>query len=577
VTEPAGLELRDRAFRFVSERGSASDEEVLKYVYGGSAPAALHATLARPLLSDPRLERRVDGTWSVRSTQVAGGFTALALVATGPSPQRAHVVGVVALHLDSGEVVQRFSVIVDPGVRVPRYALDRLRVEIETLENEPSFGDVVDQFEAFLGSRPVLAQDAALTWEFLEAEARRLGRVLVEPRLIDFNDLAAERLQLKGKPSLSVVAGQLGVASVRVTHVEEEARLLGLIGARLMATGVPDGVRTTAAALRKGSTARALPDQPGVYVLRDGEQSALYVGKARRLRSRMEAYVHRPLGATRRLEGLVGNVQAVDTTECQTDLEALILEDREIRRLQPRFNTVRQQSAPRLWIRRPYEHAPRRGRPLAPPRLELSVGPGTTEGEFVGPFRNEAVANAARKLAREVFDLDGLRRGQPAEYAFRLAEAWEFLGGESRTAEALARGKSVALLRKVLAFDVRALLLPADPLQARYAVVRPAPEGIEGFVVDRAVLVAWASLADDDDGYTFARRLLEPAEPHTAPEDAPVVLRWFGAQRPTARLVHLPDDDLAAADAIEAAALELMSREAGAPGREDAFDPLGDV
>ncbi len=55
-------------------------------------------------------------------------------------------------------------------------------------------------------------------------------------------------------------------------------------------------------ALRRGDSARSLPDQPGVYVLRDTDQTPLYVGKARRLRSRLEAYVHRPLGATRRLD-----------------------------------------------------------------------------------------------------------------------------------------------------------------------------------------------------------------------------------------------------------------------------------
>src|SRR6266852_2821175 len=117
-----------------------------------------------------------------------------------------------------------------------------------------------------------------------------------------------------------------------------------------------------------------MPETPGIYVLRDSDQTPVYVGQARRLRSRVAAYVHRPLGTTRRLEGLVSAVQSVDSVECATDLEALILEDREIRRLQPRFPTVRQQRAPRVWIRLPPTPE---GRPaqrnLALPRLELSL------------------------------------------------------------------------------------------------------------------------------------------------------------------------------------------------------------
>ncbi|MBV9327349.1 MAG: hypothetical protein JO352_26705 [Chloroflexi bacterium] len=556
----AGLELRDRAFRFVSERGSATDAEVLAHVYGGSIPSALRAKLAEPLLADPRLELRPDGTWTVRMAVQARGFTALAIAPTGPTPRRARLVRIVALHLNAGEVVERFDVTLNPGARVPRYALDRVGLESESLRDLPPFTEVVDDLERFLGSRPVLAQDAGLTWDYLAAEARRQGRILVQPDLIDFNDLATERLPLKGKPSLSVVAAQLGIGSVHVAHVDEEARLLGVIGARLLAAGAPDGVRTTTAALRRSATAQALPEQPGVYVMRGGDQSPLYVGKARRLRSRLEAYVHRPVGATRRLEGLVASVQVVDATECETDLEALILEDREIRRLQPRFNTVRQQRAPRVWIKWPSQRTSARGRPLALPRLELSTGPAAGDGEFIGPFRNEALANAARQLAREVFLLDSLRRANPSGYLMRLAEAWRFLGGERGTAEMLAREKSVGLLRKVLAFEPAALLLPADPAQARYAVARPSPEGIEGFLLDHARLCAWTRLQDDD-LFTFARRLLEPAEPRTTPDDAGVVLRWFGAQRPPARLICLSDDRRAAVDAIEAAVVELLAGE----------------
>jgi hypothetical protein len=84
---------------------------------------------------------------------------------------------------------------------------------------------------------------------------------------------------------------------------------------------------------------------------------------------------------------------------------------------------------------------------------------------------------------------------------------------------------------------------------------------VEGFRLEAAVLYAWTVL-DEDDAFAFARRLLEPAEARTSPEDIDVVLRWFGAQRPPARLVCLPEKPLAAADAIEAAVWSLVAREA---------------
>jgi DNA polymerase III epsilon subunit-like protein len=586
------LELRDRAVRFLTERSTSSDDEVLAHVYGGPLPSALRARFAAPLLVDPRLERSPAGIWMLRghapvvvdaSTE---GFTALTVVATGPTPERASVARVVALKVGrDGTITDRFDALLNPMRRVPGYALVRLGADADVLDAQPVFASVVDELTSFLrlelklGNRPLLAQDAALTWGFVDAEARRLQRVLPPPALLDVNDLATRVLDRLGKPSLSLVASHLGISFVHIERADEEARVLALVGARLLAMAaatewsVSVGSTPTAGArpLRRGATARSLPDDPGVYVLRDGQQVPLYVGKARRLRSRVLAYVHRPLGPTRRFEGLVAAVDAVDTTPCATDLEALILEDREIRRLQPRFNTVRRQRTPRYWIRLPptRTRALARGRkPPAPPRLELSSGPADdVEGEFVGPFRNEMLADQARRLVRDVFELDGLRRTDPARYTERLAMGWWMLrSGGTAAAEPLARRRSRVLLRRVLAFDVAALLLPADPRAASFVVLRPdAPTAsLEGFRLDHALLCAWARLEEPADVSKFVRTLLAPnqPEPRTSPADVDVVLRWLGAQRPPTRLLWLPETAPVPTDAIETAALELLPREA---------------
>ena len=81
-----------------------------------------------------------------------------------------------------------------------------LTVESEALNGQPSFEQILDDLARFLADRAVLAQDAQLTWEFLRAEARRARTILVTPALIDVNDLAIRQLELKGKPTLALVA-----------------------------------------------------------------------------------------------------------------------------------------------------------------------------------------------------------------------------------------------------------------------------------------------------------------------------------------------------------------------------------
>ena len=49
----------------------------------------------------------------------------------------------------------------------------------------------------------------------------------------------------------------------------------------------------------------------------------------------------------------------------------------------------------------------------------------------------------------------------------------------------------------------------------------------------------------------------QPSEPRTESADIDVVLRWFGAQRPPARLVHLDDGTQIATERLAAAAMAL--------------------
>jgi DNA polymerase-3 subunit epsilon len=582
-SDPSFLQLRDRAFAFLSTSQPLTDAALLAHVYGGAPPAALRARLIAPLLDDPRLARTADGRWTVArcaaGAPIGADFTALALTTTGPHPARARVLRVAALHVLDDAVVERFSATVNPTRRVPGYVAQRAGIAPEMLNGLPLFESIVADLVRFLDQRPICAQEARRAWQFLCNEARRVGRALREPLLVDVNELADVALGLDAKPALALVAQHLGIGFTRIEQADEEARIVSLVVPPLLQRaqqqGLPTESGTGGGPLDRAETARKLPDGPGIYVMRDAAQGAVYVGKARRLRERVAAYVHRPLGATRRLEGLATTVQVVDTQECQTDLEALILEDREIRRLQPRFNTQRLPRPVRLWIRLP--PWPTRAR-LAAPRLELVSGPDVGPGSYLGPFRNEAAAQHARGLARAVFGLDALRRAADPRYVEQLPRAWAFLNG--RLGEALDQARHQLAhavgahdaraarsweqcLAQVRDYDPAALLLAVDPLEGRYAVVRLGPMGVEAFVLDRAILLGWGVLAvDDANRHGFAMGVLARHEPRTTAAEKVVVLRWFGAQRlPSARLIALPSDALAAADAIEAAVAALLAVE----------------
>jgi excinuclease ABC subunit C len=81
-----------------------------------------------------------------------------------------------------------------------------------------------------------------------------------------------------------------------------------------------------------------LPESPGVYLWMDADGAVLYVGKAKRLRSRVRSYVtgdHRESVKTR---ALVQQVGGLETIVVPTEAHALILEANLIKEHKPKFN-----------------------------------------------------------------------------------------------------------------------------------------------------------------------------------------------------------------------------------------------
>ncbi|MBN1141822.1 MAG: GIY-YIG nuclease family protein, partial [Deltaproteobacteria bacterium] len=79
------------------------------------------------------------------------------------------------------------------------------------------------------------------------------------------------------------------------------------------------------------------PTGCGVYLMKDGKDAVLYVGKAKNLRARLRSYQG---GGDGRLHicFLLDRVRAVDTIITDTEKEALLLENTLIKTHRPRFN-----------------------------------------------------------------------------------------------------------------------------------------------------------------------------------------------------------------------------------------------
>ena len=83
--------------------------------------------------------------------------------------------------------------------------------------------------------------------------------------------------------------------------------------------------------------ANTLPLSPGVYIMKDKAGKVIYVGKSKKLRNRVSQYFQNSEKNLKTMK-MVSLVHDFDYFLCDTEIEALTLENRMIKQYSPKYN-----------------------------------------------------------------------------------------------------------------------------------------------------------------------------------------------------------------------------------------------
>ena len=93
-----------------------------------------------------------------------------------------------------------------------------------------------------------------------------------------------------------------------------------------------------------------LPTVPGVYKFINSEGEVIYVGKAKNLKNRVKSYFRIILDRDTKTQALVDNIDDLEYIEVSTELEALILEEKLVKKFQPKYNILLKDDKSFLYI-----------------------------------------------------------------------------------------------------------------------------------------------------------------------------------------------------------------------------------
>jgi len=140
---------------------------------------------------------------------------------------------------------------------------------------------------------------------------------------------------------------------------------------------------------------RTFPQTSGVYLMKDSQARVIYVGKAVNLRSRAGSYFTAAAAVDRRTADLVPEIADLDFIETESEVDALLLESRLIKDIQPRFNSELKddKTFPYLQITTNEDF----------PRVEFTRKPETKGVKLYGPFTSAKKLRGTIAVLQKVF------------------------------------------------------------------------------------------------------------------------------------------------------------------------------
>src|SRR6516165_5152581 len=140
---------------------------------------------------------------------------------------------------------------------------------------------------------------------------------------------------------------------------------------------------------------KLFPAAPGVYLMKDAQGRVLYVGKAKNLRNRAGHYFTKAALEDPRTSDLVKLIADIDFLAAESEVDALLLEARLVKDIQPRFNVELKddKTFPYLQIRIREEF----------PRVEFTRQPRRRGVRLYGPFTSARSLRYAIQVLQRVF------------------------------------------------------------------------------------------------------------------------------------------------------------------------------
>lgn len=334
-------------------------------------------------------------------------YVVIDLETTGLDHRTERIIEIGAVKMTGVLPVATYERLVNPNRLIPPKITKLTGITNNMVSGMPAINSVIPDFVNFVGDSVLVFHNAPFDISFLNKEARGTGQRSFRNRFFD-TKLIAQRLRpLLGFYRLANLAEHFN-ASHRPNHrALSDALATAEVFSHLLGIMKSEGLRTVDEAgeyfypkIRhdfgyKKELAEKLPKTSGVYLMKDERGDIIYVGKAKDLNKRVRSYFYFSPKSDRQLS-LLAEVKMIDHIKTGTEIGALLLESKLIKKYKPAYNVLGKR-----YRRYPFVHINYNDE-FPTPKIVRRVSP---FGFHLGPFSSATDLELLLEVTKDLYGL----------------------------------------------------------------------------------------------------------------------------------------------------------------------------
>ena len=265
----------------------------------------------------------------------------------------AHGITEIAIYVHDGErIIRHFETLINPLQKIPAYITSLTGIDNFMVSDAPLFEDVAATIYELLNEVIFIAHNVNFDYSFVKHHLKAAGFELASKKLCT---VRLSRKTFPGLPSYSLgnLCRSLSLPLDNRHRAGGDAKATVKLFEHCLANGGDEHMQQM---LKKSSAEQwlplrltkadiiQLPGCPGVYYFHDEKGTIVYVGKAINIKKRVSShFTHND--PNRKRQNFLRIICKVTFKECATELEAIVLESTEIKKLWPKYNYSQKQPA----------------------------------------------------------------------------------------------------------------------------------------------------------------------------------------------------------------------------------------